>query len=59
VNIVDTKTYRIDLNREEYMTIKNCLDYASHRLRKHIPCGLTGLVPLEKVDTLRKQMEGK
>jgi len=42
------------LEPEEARMIKTCLDYCSHRLRKHKECGIHETVDLKDVDKLRK-----
>ena len=32
---------KIRISENDVLTIKNCLNYCKHRLRKHVYCGLT------------------
>ena len=47
-------------NEEEYKKeerlIKMCLDYCSHRIKKHDECGITGLVDINLLEKLRKEL---
>lgn len=44
------------LSRRESRTVKICLDYAWHRLKKHQNTGLHGLFKHRYVNWLRKQI---
>jgi hypothetical protein len=47
-------------NEEEYKQekrlLKMCLDYCSHRIKKHDECGITGLVDINLLEKLRKEL---
>ena len=44
------------LEPQDEKLIKMCLDYSSYRFKKHDNCGITGLVNIDLLEKLRKEL---
>lgn len=44
------------IEEDEAKIIRTCLDYCYHRLVRHDKCGISGIVNVDKLNNIRKEL---